>query len=85
MHLPQIGGELGLLVPPARHVLVRRHHFAPRLDIACALTLDRRPGALALFPPHLLVEAQTQELHFHLLNLVCLRGRDGGEEPPCAR
>ena len=32
--LPQVGGELGLLVATAGHVLVRRHHLAPGLEAA---------------------------------------------------
>src|SRR5262245_12044194 len=35
MHLPEIGGEFGLLVTSAGHVLVRRYHFAPRLEVSC--------------------------------------------------
>ena len=83
MHLPQIGGELGLLIAAARHVLMRRHYLPPRLEVARALALDSRPGGLAPFPSHLLVEPQAQEFHLHLLDLVGLRGRDGGKEPPC--
>ena len=82
VHLPEIGGELGLLVAAAGHVLVRRHHFAPGLEVTRRRALDRRAGALALFASHLLVEAQAQELHLHLLDLVGLRRRDGGQQPP---
>ena len=34
VHLPEIGGELGLLVAAAGHVLVRRHNLAPGLEVA---------------------------------------------------
>ena len=33
MHLPQIGGELGLLIAAAGDVGVRRHHLAPGLKV----------------------------------------------------
>ena len=32
MDLPEIGRELCLLIAPARHVGVRRHHLAPGLE-----------------------------------------------------
>src|SRR5205814_9615042 len=41
------------------------------------------PGGLTPFPSHVLVEPQAQEFHFHLLDLVALRCRDGGKEPTC--
>ena len=81
VHLPEVGGELGLLVAAAGHVLVRRHHLAPGLEAARRRALDRRAGALALLAAHLLVEAQAQQLHLHLLDLVGLRRRDGGQQP----
>ena len=40
------------------------------------------PALLRFSASHLLVEAQAQKLHLHLLDLVRLRRRDGGEEPP---
>ena len=58
MHLPEVGGELGLLVAAAGHVRVRRDHLAPGLEAAGRRALDRRAGALALLAAHLLVEAQ---------------------------
>ena len=82
MHLPEVGGELGLLVAAAGHILVRRHHLAPGLEVARRRALDGGAGALALFAAHLLVEAQAQELRLHLLDLVGLRRRDGGQQPP---
>ena len=81
VHLPEVGGELGLLVAAAGHVLVRRHHLAPGLEAARRRALDRGAGALALLAAHLLVEAEAQKLHLHLLDLVGLRRRDGGQQP----
>ena len=82
MDLPQVGGELGLLVAAAGHVLVRRHHLAPRLQVARRRALDGGAGALALLAAHLLVEDDAQQLHLHLADLVGLRRRDGGQQPP---
>ena len=80
MHLPEVGGELGLLVAAAGHVAMGRHHLAPRLEAARDLALDGRAGAPALFAAHLLVEAQAQQLHLHLVDLVGLGCGDGGEQ-----
>ncbi len=82
MHLPEIGGELGLLVAAAGHVLVRRDHLAPGLEVGRDGALDGGAGGLALLAAHLLVEAQAQQLHLHLLDLVGLGRRDGGQQPP---
>ncbi len=82
MHLPEVRRELGLLVPAARHVPVRRHHLAPRLEVARRCALDGRARTLALLAAYLLVEAQAQQLGLHLLDLVGLRRRDSGEQPP---
>ena len=51
------------------------------LRLPAAVALDRRAGALALLAPHLLVEAQAQEFRLHLLDVVGLRRRDGGQQP----
>ena len=80
VHLPEVGGELGLLVAAAGDVLVRRHHLAPGLEAARRRALDRGAGALALLAPRLLVEAKPQELRLHLLDVVGLRRRDGGQQ-----
>ena len=82
MHLPQIGGELGLLVAAAGHVLVRRHHLAPGLEAAGHAAFDGGAGALALLAAHLLVEAHAQQFHLHLLDLVGLRGGDRRQQAP---
>ena len=81
MDLPEVGGELGLLVTAAGDILVRRHHLAPGLEAARRRALDRRAGALALLAPCLLVEAQAQQLRLHLLDVVGLRRGDGGQQP----
>ena len=81
MDLPEVGGELGLLVPPAGDVLVRGHHLSPRLQVARGRALDRRACALPLLAPHLLVEAEPKQLHLHLLDLIGLRGGNGGQQP----
>ena len=40
MHLPEVGGELGLLVAAAGHILVRRDHLTPGLEVARRRALD---------------------------------------------
>ena len=80
MHLPEVGGELGLLIAAAGDVGVRRHHLAPRLQIARRRRLDQRAARLALLAAHLLVEDEAAQLHLHLADLVGLRRRDGGEQ-----
>ena len=60
VHLPEVGGELGLLVATAGHVLVRCDHLAPRLQGAGGRALDGKPGLLAPFAARLLVEADAQ-------------------------
>jgi hypothetical protein len=82
MHLPQIGGELGLLVATAGHVGMRHHHFAPGLEVAGHAALDCRAGRLPLFAARLLVEAHAQQFHLHLVHIVRLRGRNGGQQTP---
>ena len=84
VHLPEVGGELGLLVAAAGHVAMGRHHLAPRLEAARDLALDGRARALALFAAHLLVEAQAQQLQLHLFDVVRL-GRGNGREQPGRR
>src|SRR5262249_16868229 len=81
MHLPEVGSEFGLLVASAGNVLVRGHDFPPGLEMARGGALDRRAGSLAFLATHLFVEAQAQQLHLHLLYLMGLRRRDGGQQP----
>ena len=54
----QVGGELGLLVAAARHVFMRLHHFAPRLETSLPRALNSGARTFALLAAHLLVEAQ---------------------------
>ena len=73
MHLPEVGGELRLLVAPARHVGVRRDDLAPGLERAGRRRLDQRAAGLALLAAHLLVEREPAQLHLHLADFVGLR------------
>ena len=57
VHLPEIGGELGLLVAPARDVPVGCDYLAPGLERTGDTALDRGPSRLAPLVAHLLVEA----------------------------
>ena len=80
VRLPEVGRELGLLVAAAGHVLVRRHHLAPRLQSpGCAL--DGETGLLAPRPARLLVEAHAQKLHLELLDVGGLGRREGCQQP----
>ena len=49
VHLPEIRGELGLLVLPARHVSVRRDNLPPGLQGGGGGALDREAGLLPPF------------------------------------
>ena len=60
MHLPEIGSEFGLLVTTARHILMRRHHFTPGLEVTRSSTLDGGTRGLALLSTRLLIEAHAQ-------------------------
>src|SRR5690606_621748 len=68
--LPEVGGELGLLVAPAGDVAVRRGDLAPGLEPARALALDGGAGGAALLAAHLLVVADAQEFLLHALDLL---------------
>lgn len=80
MHLPEIRGELGLLVTPARDILVRIDDLTPRRQPAGRVAFDGGADALPLLGPHLLIEPHTQEFHLHLLGIAGLWRRDGGEQ-----
>ncbi len=41
MHLPEGGGEFGLLVAAARYIEMRAHHLPPGFERAGLLRLDR--------------------------------------------
>ena len=80
LDLPEVGGELGLLVLAAGDVLVRRDHLAPRLQGA-GRAADGEAGLLAPFAAGLLVEADAQQLHLEPVDLGGLGGRDRGQQP----
>jgi hypothetical protein len=80
VHLPQVRGELGLLVLSAGHVLVRGDDLAPRLQAGRGGTFDGRARALAKLAAHLLVEAQAQQFHLHGLDFGGLRRGDRGQQ-----
>jgi len=46
VHLPEVGGELGLLIEAAGHILVRRHHLAPGLEAPAAVPSIAVPALL---------------------------------------
>ena len=70
--MPQIGRELGLLIPAARDVGVGRHDLTPCLEACASGTLDGGAGGLPLFAADLLVEDQAAKLHLHLADFICL-------------
>ena len=77
MDLPQVRGELGLLVAAAGHVAMRGHDFAPGLQAAGGLALDGVASAAPAFAARLLLKDQTAQLHLHAIDLVCLRCGNG--------
>ena len=79
-HLPEVGGELRLLVPAARHVPVRRDHLAPRLQ-GGGRAGEGQAGLPAPFAARLLVEAGAQQLHLELLDVGRLRRRHRRQQP----
>ena len=81
VHLPEVGRELGLLVPPARNVLVGCDDLSPRLEAGRGGAFDGSARFPAPFPARLLVEAYPQQLHLEPIELVRLRRRNRGEEP----
>ncbi len=80
VHLPQVRGELRLLVAPARHVGVRRNHLAPWLEGAGRRRLDQGAPGFALLAAHLLVVDKPPQFLLHLADVAGLRRRDGGQE-----
>ena len=80
MYLPQVSGELRLLVASAGHVGVRGHHLAPWLETTGAHRLDKPADCLALLPTHLLVEHPPAQLQLHLCGLGRLGGGNRGEK-----
>src|SRR5262245_51034769 len=55
--LPQVCSKLGLLVAPARHVLMRSYYLAPRLQVASGLAFNGCTRGLALLAANLLIKA----------------------------
>ena len=80
VHLPQVGGELGLLKAPAGHVGMGGDDLAPGLESAVDLALDGRARATPPFAARLLLIHQPPQLLLHPPHLVGLGGRDGGQE-----
>ena len=80
MHLPQVGGELRLLIAAAGHVGVRGHHLAPGLEPTGAHRLDKPAYSPALLPTHLLVEHPPAQLQLHLCGLGRLGSGNRGEK-----
>ena len=80
VHLPEIGGELRLLVATAGHVRVRRNDLAPRLQRACRRGFDERAAGPPLLAPCLLVDHEPPQLGAHASDLVGLLCRDGRQE-----
>jgi len=79
--LPEVRGELGLLVPAAGHVLMRADHLPPGLQAARDLAFDGAAGALSLLGAHLLVENRAPKLRLHLPDFIGLERRDGRQQP----
>ena len=79
VNLPEVGGELGLLIAAARHVPVRRHHLAPGLQRS-GRTSEGEARLLAALSTRLLVEAHAQQLHLELLDVGGLGRRDSRQQ-----
>ena len=80
MHLPEVGGEFRLLIAPARHVVMRRRHFAPGLQAARDFAVDGGDD-FALFGAVLLLVAQAQQFVFHFFDIRRLRRGNRGQQP----
>ena len=80
VHLPQVRRELRLLVAAAGHVLVRRHHLAPRFQ-GRGPAPDGQSGLPPPFAARLLVEAHAQQFHLEPVDFRRLRRRHRREQP----
>ena len=80
VYLPEVGRELGLLVAPARDVLVGCDDLPPWLEAGGDSASDGGARLPSPFPACLLVEAHPQQLHLEPLELIRLRRRYRGEE-----
>ena len=81
VHLPEVGRELGLLVAPARDVLVGGDDLPPWLEAGHGGASDCGARLPAPLPARLLVEAHPQQLHLEPFELFRLRRRYRGEKP----
>ena len=81
MYLPEVGCELGLLVAPARDVLVGCDDLPPWLEAGGDSASDGGARLPSPFPARLLVEAHPQPLHLEPFELIGLRRRYRGEKP----
>ena len=81
VHLPEVGRELGLLVAPARDVLVGCDDLPPWLEAGGDSASDGGARLPSPFPARLLVEAHPQQFHLEPLELFRLRRRYRGQEP----
>ena len=79
-HLPQIGGELRLLIAPAGHVLMRRHHVAPCLQPGHPTGVPHGPYGTAALATRLLLKADPQQLLLVPIDLPHLRRRNRGQQ-----
>ena len=69
MHLPEIGGELGLLIAPARDVPVWGDDFAPGLQAGRSGAFNRRARLFAPLSARLFVKAHPQQFQLAFLKL----------------
>ena len=76
MDLPQVCGELGLLVAAAGYVLMWVYDLAPGLQAAGGLAFDSGARAASSLAARLLFKDQTAQFHLHAIDLVCLRCGD---------
>ena len=81
VHLPEVRSELGLLIAPARDVLVGCDDLPPWLEAGGDSASDGGARLPAPFPTRLLVEAHPQQFHLEPFELVRLRRRYRGEKP----
>ena len=78
--LPQVGGELGLLVTSAGDVMVWGHHLPPRLEPRRRNAGGRAAHDAAPLAAHLFLKAQPQQLLLQTVELLRLRRRHRGQE-----
>ena len=82
VNLPQVGGELGLLIAAGSHVRMRRDDFPPRLQAALGIALGRLERFLAHLRAALFVEDDPHQVHAHLADFGRgLGGRDRVQQP----